>query len=195
MSDSETVFREEAAEHLENLEQALLCLDAAPNDADQINIAFRAMHTIKGSSGMVGFDHLSEFTHHLETLFERVRSGRLGLTAEIINLVLECKDQIDGLLRSPVPESGQIEASLALVGRLQQFTEGPNPVAAQQANTDSGDQSAGSSCYSILVRPSESAFTDGMDVLPLIRELQGLGACDWPGRRKIRNSAPWSCRF
>jgi two-component system chemotaxis sensor kinase CheA len=177
MSDSETVFREEAAEHLENLEQALLCLDAAPNDADQINIAFRAMHTIKGSSGMVGFDHLSEFTHHLETLFERVRSGRLGLTAEIINLVLECKDQIDGLLRSPVPESGQIEASLALVGRLQQFTEGPNPVAAQQANTDSGDQSAGSSCYSILVRPSESAFTDGMDVLPLIRELQGLGAC------------------
>ncbi|MBY6072011.1 chemotaxis protein CheA [Marinobacter salsuginis] len=177
MSDAETVFREEAGEHLENLEQALLCLDATPNDAEQINIAFRAMHTIKGSSGMVGFEHLSEFTHHLETLFERVRSGGLELTAEIINLVLECKDQIDDLLRSPVPENAQIQSSLALVGRLQQFTDGASARPEQHASVGCKDQSAGSNCYSIFVRPAATAFTDGMDVLPLIRELQGLGAC------------------
>lgn len=193
MSDAETVFREEAAEHLENLEQALLCLDATPNDAEQINIAFRAMHTIKGSSGMVGFDHLSEFTHHLETLFERVRSGRLGLNAEIINLVLECKDQIDGLLRSPVPNNAQIESSLALVDRLQQFTGGTSPVSEHQSIMGSEDQSSGSSCYSIFVRPAATAFTDGMDVLPLIRELQGLGTCGISLRLAVTPEDPELC--
>ncbi|MDV3504204.1 chemotaxis protein CheA [Marinobacter sp. M-5] len=177
MSDSETVFREEAAEHLDNLEQALLRLDVIPNDAEQINIAFRAMHTIKGSSGMVGFDHLSEFTHHLETLFEQVRSGQLVLTAKMINLVLECKDQIESLLKSPVPENTQIEYSLGLVSRLQQVTEVSSPVYEQQAGTDCIDELTGPRCYSILVRPAVTAFTDGMDVLPLIRELQELGAC------------------
>ena len=55
---------------------------------------FRALHTIKGSGSMFGFEELAAFTHKLETAFQEVREGRLQLNSELIDLTLAALDQI-----------------------------------------------------------------------------------------------------
>ncbi len=72
-TDPTATFLQEAQELLEVLEQALLDLEHAPDDTDLIDSAFRALHTIKGSGAMFGFDAVAAFTHHVETAFDRVR--------------------------------------------------------------------------------------------------------------------------
>jgi two-component system chemotaxis sensor kinase CheA len=90
-------FREEAYELLAELESALLALEKDPGDQEQIGRAFRAMHTIKGSGGACEFVDIVAFTHDLETLFDRVRSGKVRATSELIGLSLTAADQIKAL--------------------------------------------------------------------------------------------------
>lgn len=71
----EDTFREEADELLVDLEAAMLELEETPDDSDCVDRAFRAMHTIKGTGAMFGFEKLAEFTHHLENAFDLVRVG------------------------------------------------------------------------------------------------------------------------
>jgi chemotaxis protein histidine kinase CheA len=70
-------FREEAREILTDLEAALLELNENRGDAEVVGRIFRALHTIKGSGAMFGFERLASFTHNLETAFDLVRNGRL----------------------------------------------------------------------------------------------------------------------
>ena len=74
-------FREEARELLTELESALLELDGNRADREVVGRAFRALHTIKGSGAMFGFDDIAGFAHNLETAFDRLRNGELAATA------------------------------------------------------------------------------------------------------------------
>src|ERR1700728_4619227 len=91
-------FREEAREILAGLESALLELNENRGDAEVIGRIFRGLHTIKGSGAMFGFERLAEFTHHLESAFYKVRNGRLGVAAELVDLPLAALDQIAAML-------------------------------------------------------------------------------------------------
>ncbi|MDR3753007.1 MAG: chemotaxis protein CheA [Terracidiphilus sp.] len=91
-------FREEAREILTELESALLALNENPNDSELVSRIFRGLHTIKGSGSMFGFEKLASFTHNLETAFDEVRTGRLEISAELIDLTLAALDQIRALL-------------------------------------------------------------------------------------------------
>ena len=75
-------FQEEARELLAELESALLELDQKRDDREVVGRAFRALHTIKGSGAMFGFDDVAGFAHNLETAFDRLRNGQLAATAE-----------------------------------------------------------------------------------------------------------------
>ena len=70
-------FLDEAREILVELEAALLALNEDHADSDHVGRVFRALHTIKGSGSMFGFDKLAAFTHDLETAFDEVRIGRI----------------------------------------------------------------------------------------------------------------------
>jgi len=85
-------FMEEAHELLSDLEFCLLELEEKPGDAELIGRAFRAMHTIKGSGSMFGFDEIASFTHEVETVFDLVRSGDIPVTKELIDLTLKARD-------------------------------------------------------------------------------------------------------
>ena len=61
--DPREVFRQEASDLFETLEAALLDLCQRPDDRELVDSAFRALHTIKGSGAMFGFDKFSSFTH------------------------------------------------------------------------------------------------------------------------------------
>ncbi|WP_416399073.1 chemotaxis protein CheA [Allohahella sp. A8] len=94
LSQFHQVFFEEAQEHLAEIENQLLAMDLETADAESLNAIFRAAHSIKGSGSMFGFVSISGFTHHLETLLDKVRQHEIELSQDIIDLVLESVDII-----------------------------------------------------------------------------------------------------
>lgn len=180
MSEAVDIFRQEALEHLDTLEAALLELEEHPDD-EQINLAFRAMHTIKGAAGMVGFDHLSHFTHHLESFFDRARNGEFEMSGPMISLVLKCRDHIQQLLEQSEPSVQMVQRSAVLTQQIQEFVpqssgESREPNAVIQ-EPDAPEESSGDSIlWRIEIKPNQLAFQDGFDLLPLLRELDGLGS-------------------
>jgi two-component system chemotaxis sensor kinase CheA len=100
MKQFHTVFFDESQEHLDEMEQLLLELDIATPDAEMLNSIFRAAHSIKGGSGIFGFDALASATHIMEGLLDKIRKGHLAITAEMIDLFLHAVDQLKDILRA-----------------------------------------------------------------------------------------------
>jgi two-component system chemotaxis sensor kinase CheA len=100
-ADPADIFRQESAELLEQLEQALLDLEQSPDDHDLIDTAFRALHTIKGSGAMFGFEQVAAFTHEFESAFDRVRKGEAAPDQELIAIALNAKDFIRSQIERP----------------------------------------------------------------------------------------------
>ncbi|HRP77118.1 MAG TPA: Hpt domain-containing protein, partial [Rhodocyclaceae bacterium] len=98
MSDALQTFLAESRGLLEAMEEGLLRLEDAPDDAEAINSVFRAAHTIKGSAGLFGFDDIVAFTHEAESVLDKVRDGELALSEDMIGLFLACRDHLGRLL-------------------------------------------------------------------------------------------------
>ena len=92
MSEYLRLYLDETGEQLDALVNTLLALEANPANVSGLNEAFRLIHSIKGSSALLGLDRITTLTHHLESHFERLRSGRRILDAEVMNVVLQCID-------------------------------------------------------------------------------------------------------
>jgi two-component system chemotaxis sensor kinase CheA len=90
----------EAHELLEQMERLLLQFESGQvsDEAEDLNAIFRAAHTIKGSAGIFGLDTIVDFTHVVENLLDKLRSGGIGLTPQLITLLLHCHDHIAILL-------------------------------------------------------------------------------------------------
>lgn len=111
------IFFEEANELLESLEGYLLSLEQNPDNPEIISAVFRVMHTIKGSSGMFGFDAISSFTHEVESTFDAVRNGSAPVTPQLISLTLKARDHIMDMLKGNVDK----EESAALIQEFKDF--------------------------------------------------------------------------
>ena len=103
-------FFDEANEHLATLEECLLSLEREPADSEQLNRIFRAAHSIKGASGTFGFGDIAAFTHSLEGLLDRMRSGDILPTPNLVELLLQASDVLGGLVSAakdggPLPEA------------------------------------------------------------------------------------------
>ena len=94
------VFFEETEELLSEMEKLLLAVDVSAPDAEDLNAIFRAAHSIKGGASTFGITDLTEITHVLETLLDRIRKGEMALTSEHVEAFLRAKDilkmQLDG---------------------------------------------------------------------------------------------------
>ena len=99
MSRFHDVFFEEVAEHLDSLERILLELDVTNPSSDDLDAIFRAAHSIKGGSGTFGFGEMAAFTHHLESLLDKVRNGEIQLTDGLVDLTLRAGDVLRGQLQ------------------------------------------------------------------------------------------------
>ena len=98
LDDALKTFVIESRELLENMEEALLKVEQSPDDADLINAIFRAAHTIKGSAGLFGLDHVVAFTHNAENVLDMVRAAELRITSELVALLLETCDHMGALI-------------------------------------------------------------------------------------------------
>ena len=100
MSQFYQVFFDEAEELLAEKEKLLLAVDISAPDSEDLNAIFRAAHSIKGGAATFGFTDITDVTHMLESLLDRIRKGEMALTSEHVDSFLSAKDilkmQIDG---------------------------------------------------------------------------------------------------
>ena len=109
-------FFEERRELLGDMENALLAVEQAEQaeqKEEMINAIFRAAHTIKGSSGLFGLDHIVSFTHVVESVLDQVRAGKLAILDPLVRLLLACCDHI-GALVNAVAQDADAQARTAL---------------------------------------------------------------------------------
>jgi two-component system chemotaxis sensor kinase CheA len=166
--DPAQVFLQEAQELLEQLEQSLLDLEHTPNDGELIDTAFRALHTIKGSGAMFGFDAVAAFTHHVETAFDLVRKGRVTPSRELIAVALAAKDQMRLLIEQPENASATLcDAILADLGRVMAEATDAEPNENAETVADA---------WRIRFRLPADAMATGTNPLLLLDELRTLGS-------------------
>jgi two-component system, chemotaxis family, sensor kinase CheA len=174
------IYREEAYELLADLEESLIELEQKPDERDLIDRVFRAMHTIKGSGAMFGFDDIARFTHTIETVYDLIREGRVQVTGELISLTLKSCDQIKAMLeasRGGEPADGII--TLEITDQFMGFipgAEGKVTESAPKLSPDVAGKPAGQEVtYRIRFKPPRKLFSNGTNPIPLLDEIRGLG--------------------
>ena len=113
------VFFDESDEHLQDMEQLLMTLDVDNPDPEELNSIFRAAHSIKGGSGIFGFDALMNLTHVMENLLDKARNQEIQVTAAIVDIFLQTLDVLKDTLaaykeQTELPQD-QIEASIKVL--------------------------------------------------------------------------------
>jgi two-component system chemotaxis sensor kinase CheA len=112
-------FLAESNEGLSAAEEALLILERTPEDADALGAVFRAVHTIKGNSGIFDFDAMTRVAHAVEDLLDRLRAGQTVVSNGIITLLLESVDVLRDLLSESDRTRALSAPELQLVEQLQ----------------------------------------------------------------------------
>ena len=87
-------FLVESRELADQATEGLLALERTPQDADQLDAVFRAVHTLKGSAGIVDFHAMDRAVHAAEDLLSAARAGKCVLDAAMIGHCLACLDQV-----------------------------------------------------------------------------------------------------
>jgi len=181
-------FISEAQEQIEQVEQLLLQLEDAPDDAELLNALFRCAHTVKGSAGVFGLEAVVAFTHHVESLLDGLREGRQHLTPAMSTLLLQCNDQIRVLVDAATDLACDVSASEGLrqhlVDELRRLTEaGASAGAPGDEAAHAVTQAAGAplpspeqaQAWHIDVRFGRDTFRNGMDPLAILNYLRGMG--------------------
>ncbi|RJX34498.1 MAG: chemotaxis protein CheA [Desulfurivibrio sp.] len=177
-------FKEEAYELLAELESSLLELEDRPHDPELIGRVFRAMHTIKGSGAMFGFDDIAAFTHQVETAFDQVRNGKLTVSRQMIDLTLAARDQIKAMLDG-VGQEGSTDAAVTaqlIAGFKELLNEEqaavpPAETAMPQPAPAAAPADENLATYRIRFRPARNIFASGTNPVMLLNELRQLGSC------------------
>ncbi len=89
------IFLDETKEHLQNLSDRIMQLESDPEDMDTINEIFRAAHSLKGMAGTMGYKRMQNLTHDMENVFSEVRSGKIKVQPEMIDVLFNCLDALD----------------------------------------------------------------------------------------------------
>jgi two-component system chemotaxis sensor kinase CheA len=176
--DPVEVFRTEAAELLEQIEQGLLDLENRLDDRSLIDAVFRGLHTLKGSGAMFGFEALASFTHYCETAFDRVRKGEAPATRELVAAILAARDHMRALIDDPRGDHKAIET--ALLGQLTAAVgEGAGAPAPQTsaALPVAATPASGAKTWRIRFSLPASTMVNGTNPLALLDELREMGDC------------------
>ncbi|MGY2199156.1 chemotaxis protein CheA [Pseudomonas gingeri] len=143
-------FLVEAGEILEQLSEQLVELESRPDDADLLNAIFRGFHTVKGGAGFLQLNELVECCHIAENVFDILRKGERRVDSELMDVVLEALDAVNGMFgevreRSPITAATpELLAALARLAEPAAAGEAPAAVVEEAvvepvAESDSGD--------------------------------------------------------
>lgn len=100
-TQDEALIREflvESEELLQRMDEDMIALESAPQDTEILNRVFRAMHTIKGTGGFLGFEPLVRVAHRAEDVLNALRRADVTLCARVTNALLAARDQLGKML-------------------------------------------------------------------------------------------------
>jgi two-component system chemotaxis sensor kinase CheA len=180
----------ESEELLRDMESILLDMEKKSPSSDDLNALFRAVHTIKGTAGMFGFEETVKFTHKVENLLDDVREGKVTFTKDLADLLLRAKDQLEYLVTAETKKDISDERrtlGLSILKEIEPLLEKQKASnqtesdvkstatsnAIQNVSTQSSD--SGFPYYLISFRPKRSVFHSGLDPFSFIVYLKKSG--------------------
>ncbi|MDH5516856.1 MAG: chemotaxis protein CheA [Gammaproteobacteria bacterium] len=186
-TNPQEMFLEEATELLQGMEDALLDLENMPGNEDLINAIFRAAHTIKGTGGVFGFDHVEAFTHVAESVLDKVRDGEIEVDASLVAVLLKCRDHIEKLVESAVadeeiPADDVMENDAELIAELEVYLNEVSTADSDISVLDvaldkvDGTSTVETDNWHISLRFDHEVLQNGMDPLSFLRYLKRLGS-------------------
>jgi len=189
LDDALQTFIIESRELLQQMEEALLRIEQAPDDPDTVNAIFRAAHTIKGSAGLFGLDHVVAFTHVAESVLDKVRGGEVRIDSDLVALFLAVGDHL-AMLVDRIADGGALddharEEGDLLAGRLKTYLGAPQASATAQSASvpvthdhpfeSEGGGSVETDNWHLSLRFGRDMLRNGMDPLSFIRYLGSFG--------------------
>ncbi|MGB3179356.1 MAG: chemotaxis protein CheA [Albidovulum sp.] len=173
LADIRADFFLECEECLEKLSDVLSEFEGAidaghPIAPDLVNVAFRAVHTIKGGAGAFALEPLVRFTHEFESALETLRAGRIGLSSDLVCVFRESADYLSGLVSSLSKGQAPSKGADTLLSKL--IGHGSMGATSQQDPTDVAPP------WDITFYPRPELFLSGNEPLFLLNALRGLGA-------------------
>ncbi len=172
-------FAAESRELLEQMEQSLLALEYDDRNRELLDAVFRAAHTIKGSAGLFGFEHIVAFTHQVETLLDRLRSDEIVFEPTLCLLLLRCGDHIGALIEpatTEMPLADELrDAGATLGAELAARIGGDTAAVAPAAHPAAVPAAPAPDRWHIALGFGSEVLRNGMDPLSFLRYLGTLG--------------------
>ncbi|WP_057830614.1 chemotaxis protein CheA [Colwellia sp. TT2012] len=187
LDDVLQTFYVEAQEHLESMENVLLKMDEGECDNEMLNDIFRSAHTIKGSAGIFGLDHIVSFTHIVENVLDRARDNKIKIDKDLIDVMFKCRDHMQSLVAVTLDEfngqtdlqkiDGDLLAALApwASEESNQTLAKTSTVTASKNDNKPTDEGDNNKLWHISLRLSTDCLRNGMDPLSFIKFLSSLG--------------------
>ncbi|GAA0714708.1 two-component system chemotaxis sensor kinase CheA [Halorubrum trapanicum] len=123
MDSHRAAFVAEAEDGITDLNNALLALEADPEDAEAMDDVFRVAHTLKGNAAAMGYEDVSDFGHALEDLLDAVRQGDREVNPELMDLLFEGVDTVEAMV-DEIAETGDVSTDPSdLESRLREMEE------------------------------------------------------------------------
>ncbi|HEX6122788.1 MAG TPA: Hpt domain-containing protein, partial [Ktedonobacterales bacterium] len=149
------VFRDEAQEHLQTITTGITQLERVPGDADALRSIRRAMHTLKGAAGMMGFSVIQDLAHASEDLLDALNDGAVRFSPDVFSVIFDTSEVLDQLVSGRIASQEEqrratqplIQRYAALTGTAISSTSSPRGISAPAAGalrtTIEGDEVAG----------------------------------------------------
>lgn len=167
-SDEEiSVFLDELEEKIQVLNENILVLEREGGSQEALQEIFRAAHTIKGSSAVMGYDKMSSLTHEIENLFDQMRKGLLQVSGSLVDTLFMALDTLQELRDEILGKDVSVDIG-PVVADLRKFKEITDAAADTKAPATSGTPAAA---------PQAAGTDDGLNAVDkdLIREAELKG--------------------
>lgn len=122
-------FLVEAGEIIERLDEQLVQIEKTPDDKDLLNSIFRGFHTVKGGAGFLGLNELVEICHAAENVFDMLRNGKISMSSDTMDAVLQAYDEITRLFTSVQNREALDAVPPELIDRLHDIADGKTAAA------------------------------------------------------------------
>jgi len=167
------LFVKEASGLIDSLEEILLDLEVNANNPKRIEEVFRVMHTLKGVGSMYGYTGISDLTHGLENIYDKVRNGQCAVTPDIIEITFQSIDHLYALLEDPEVKvaankerQNHFQERISLL--VKDFKAVARPTLPQVKKSDKAT-------YNIVFQPQEEIIDRRISVLYSFKDLAEIG--------------------
>lgn len=161
-------FLEESLQLLEDSEQAFLALENDKDSTDLLDQIFRLAHNLKGTSRAVGFGEVAEFTHEMENLILKLKTGEMEVTDFVVTVLLECNDHITHMIHTLKDDIEATFDSTEIIAKIVGVLSGDI----------TGEDSTAAEVHVAEESFSEESFDEVEEVTPAVEEFDSVPSAD-----------------